>query len=161
MNHDSVISISENLADILTKLLREGAQKMLAQAVESEVREYLKSVNLEGVRVIRNGKAPARKIMSGLGPIEVRRQKLRSKSNHDAPKFTSKLLPPYLRKSKSLEELIPWLYLKGVSSSDMESALQPLLGKHLSGFSASTVTTLTRQWIADYEAWNKTPINDN
>ncbi len=160
MKPDSVISISENPADILTKLLREGAQKMLAQAVESEVSEYLKSVNSDGIQVIRNGKAPARKIMSGLGPIEVQRQKLRSKPGNNNPKFTSKLLPPYLRKSKSLEELIPWLYLKGVSSSDMESALEPLLGKHLSGFSASTVTTLTRQWAADYEAWNKTPINE-
>lgn len=157
---NNVISISENPSDMLTKLLREGAQRMLASAIESEVSEYLKAVNKDETLVVRNGKAPTRKIMSGLGPIEVRRQKLRAKPHADVASFTSMVLPPFLRKSKSLEELIPWLYLKGVSSKDMESALEPLLGHHLKGFSASTVTALTKQWSDDFEQWNTTPIDE-
>ena len=159
-SHNNVISISENPSDMLTKLLREGAQRMLAGAIESEVSEYLKAVNKDETLVVRNGKAPTRKVMSGLGPIEIQRQKLRAKPHADVAGFTSKILPPFLRKSRSLEELIPWLYLKGVSSKDMESALEPLLGHHLKGFSASTVTALTKQWSNDFEQWNSTPIDD-
>ena len=158
---NNVISISENPTDFLSKLLRDGAQRMLSQAIEAEVNEYLAAVNSLTTQVIRNGRAPSRKIMSGLGPIDVSRPKLRYKADSDKPaRFSSRILPAYLRKTKSLEDLIPWLYLKGISSADMESALEPLLGKHLSGFSASTVTTLKQQWLADYEIWNKSPIDE-
>ena len=157
---DNVISLSENPRDLITKVLKEGATRMLAQAIEAEVQDYLDTVNRDGVNVTKNGKSPARQIQTGLGPIEVNKQKLRSKPGAEVPAFQSKILPPYLRKTKSLEELIPWLYLKGISTGDMKDALEPLLGKNLEGFSPSTVVNLKSKWASEYEAWNTLPISN-
>ncbi|NRA43265.1 MAG: IS256 family transposase [Pseudomonadales bacterium] len=157
---DNVISLSENPRDLLTRVLRDGAQRMLTAAIESEVDDYLKDVNSQEIRVTRNGHAPTRKVQTGLGELDVSRPKLRKKPGTSVAGFESKVLPPYLRKSKSIEELIPWLYLKGISSSDMESALKPLLGQHLKGFSASTVTQLKSKWLEEYDQWQNSALAD-
>ena len=102
---DNVISLNENPRDLITRVLKDGAKRMLAQAIEAEVQEYLNDVNRDEVRVSRNGKAPIRKIQTGLGPIEIERQKLRKKVGEAVKPFESKILPRYLRKTKSLEEL--------------------------------------------------------
>ena len=160
MNHQNVISLSENPRDLLTKVLKEGAQKMLAEAIEAEVQDYLDTINKDGVKVVRNGKAPERQIITGLGALAVKRPKLRKSTDEPVPSFTSKILPPYLRKAKSIEELVPWLYLKGISTNNMAEALEPLLGRNLKGFSASTVKNLKEAWQNEYEVWSRGRISE-
>jgi transposase-like protein len=147
-------------ADLLTRTLREGAQKMLASAIEAEVAEYLALrfavVNDRGHRqVVRNGHLPTREILTGVGPIQVTQPRVHDRRGPEQrEKFTSKLLPPYLRKAKNMEELIPWLYLKGISTGDMSEALQALVGPQAAGLSASTVSRLKESWEKEFTAWN-------
>jgi len=156
-----------NSTDMLTQVLREGAQQLLAQAIESEVGTWIEchsqAVDLAGHRqVVRNGYHPARTILTGVGPVEVTQPRVHDRRLPDVvdengepvERFRSKILPPYLRKTKSIEELIPWLYLKGVSTGDFSEALQALLGPNAAGLSAATVTRLIAAWQKDYEAWN-------
>jgi putative transposase len=134
---------------------------MLAQAIEVEVAEWIESHNsltdAEGRRqVVRNGYLPKRTITTGLGPIEVRQPRVhdRRPANETEP-FSSKILPPYLRKTKSVEELIPWLYLKGISTGDFSEALTALLGPDAPGLSATTVTRLKQGWEDECAAWSR------
>jgi putative transposase len=147
--------------DVLSELLRDGAQRMLAQAVEAEVAEWINSHSQvrddAGHRqVVRNGSLPARTIMTGVGPVDIKQPRVHDRRPADQrEKFTSKILPPYLRKTKSIEELIPWLYLKGVSTGDFSEALASLLGPDAPGLSASTVTRLKVVWETEYQAWSQ------
>jgi len=147
--------------DLLTEVLRTGARTLLAQAVEAEVAEWIDShadlTDSAGRRqVVRNGYAPERSITTPLGPVPVKQPRVRDRRPEgEQEKFSSKLLPPYLRKAKSVEELIPYLYLKGVSSGDFTDALQAILGPGCPGLSASTVTRLKGVWEQEYEAWSK------
>ena len=146
-------------ADALSEVLRRGAQRLLAEAIEAEVATWIEArkplVDAQGHRlVVRNGHLPQRTILSGVGPVEVRQPRVRDRRPAgEGEKFTSSILPPYLRKTKSLEELIPWLYLKGVSTGDFSEALGALLGPNAPGLSATTVTRLKSTWEADYETW--------
>jgi transposase-like protein len=148
--------------DVLTQILRKEAPRLLAQAVEAEAEAWLAEhvgiVDERGHRrVVRNGHLPQRSILTGLGPVAVTQPRLRDKRSVSGgrEKFTSKILPPYLRKAKSVEELIPWLYLKGISTGDMSEALAALLGPAAVGLSASVVTRLLQQWQADYQQWRQ------
>jgi putative transposase len=147
--------------DALSLLLRRGAQQMLSQAIEAEVAEWIAShahlTNAAGHRqVVRNGRLPKRSITTGVGPIEVEQPRvLDRRPKEETELFSSKILPPYLRKTKSLEELIPWLYLKGVSTGDFSEALAALLGPNAPGLSASTVTRLKMVWEEEYQEWNR------
>jgi transposase-like protein len=149
------------VSDPLTEVLRAGAQKLLAQAVEAEVAEWIEQhrhwVDAEGHRqVVRNGHLPTRTITTGVGPVEVQQPRVRDRRPADqAEKFSSKILPPYLRKTKAVEELIPWLYLKGISSGDFSEALAALLGPQAPGLSATTVTRLKGIWQEEYQQWSK------
>jgi len=146
--------------DVLTEILRNGAQQMLAAAIEAEVTEWIDGhaelTDEAGHRqVVRNGFHNQRKIITGLGPLEVEQPRVHDRRPpSEREKFTSKILPPYLRKTKSIEELIPWLYLKGISTGDMNEALQSLLGAECPGLSASTVTSLKKTWEAEFREWN-------
>jgi putative transposase len=150
----------------LTELLRLGAQEMLATAIEAEVgewiadREHLQDKN--GHRqVVRNGRLPRRKITTGVGQVEIEQPRVRdNRPPEEREKFTSKLLPPYLRKTKSIDELLPWLYLKGISTSDFNEALQSLLGAECPGLSASTITRLIQQWQEEYKDWSKRSLTE-
>jgi putative transposase len=150
--------------DVLTMILRAGAQRMLAQAIEAEVAEWIDGhaqlTDDEGHRqVVRNGYLPKRTITTGVGPVEVQQPRvLDRRSADEAEPFSSKILPPYLRKTKSLEELIPWLYLKGVSTGDFSEALQALVGPRAEGLSASTIVRLKQGWEQEYEAWDQRPL---
>jgi putative transposase len=149
--------------DILTSILRVGAQKMLQQAIEEEINAYITSVNSStGERtIVRNGYLPERMIQSGIGDVRVQQPRCRSETKDDSlPRFSSKILPPYLRRTKSLEEMIPWLYLKGVSSGDFQEALAALLGDGASGLSATTVTRLKGVWKGEYEEWERRSLKD-
>lgn len=144
----------------LDTLVREGARKMLQVALEDEVQLFLDAhaarVDEHGRRlVVRNGHLPARQIVTGAGPLDVRQPRVRDKSAEpeERVRFSSSILPPYLRKSKSVEELIPWLYLKGISTGDFSEALQALIGPDAAGFSPNVVVRLKEQWSQEYNAW--------
>ena len=147
--------------DLLTEVLRKGARELLAQAVEQEVQEWLSERS--GLRdehnrklVVRNGHLPERTILTGIGPVAVRQPRVRDRrSAEERERFSSKILPPYLRTTTSLEDLIPWLYLKGISTGGFQEALQALVGPECPGLSANTITRLKEVWQQEYDVWSK------
>src|SRR4051794_15979065 len=147
--------------DVLTEVLREGARRMLAQAIEAEVAIWIDAhahlTDQAGrQQVVRNGHLPERTIQTSIGPVEVKQPRVRDRRPADEREsFTSAILPPYLRKTRSLEGLIPWLYLKGISTGNFAEALQAILGPNAPGLSAATVTRLKAGWEAEHEAWSK------
>ena len=107
-------------------------------------------------QVVRNGHLPERTLTTQVGPIKVRQPRIRDRRRpEEAETFTSKILPPYLRKSRAIEELIPWLYLKGLSTGDFNEAIQALVGANAAGLSASTITRMTESWQEDYRQWKQ------
>src|SRR3954465_2218723 len=147
--------------DVLTDLLRDGARRLLAQAVEAEVAAWIDDhahlKDDQGRRqVIRNGHLPGRDIQTGIGAVEVQQPRVRDRRPADQREaFTSAILPPYLRKTRSLEGLLPWLYLKGISTGDFSEALPAILGPDPPGLSATTITRLKAAWEGEFAAWNK------
>jgi len=147
--------------DVLTDVLRQGAQQLLAQAIEAEVADWIDRHqdcrDAAGRRqVVRNGHLPQRAITTGVGPVTVKQPRVQDRRPPEQrEKFASAILPPYLRKTKSVEELIPWLYLKGVSTGDFSEALAALLGPDAKGLSATTVTRLKGLWEQEYHDWSK------
>jgi putative transposase len=162
MDKNTVVELKkpgEISEDPLTELLRSGARQLIAEAVEAELQGFLAQFGnyrtQQGHRqVVRNGYLPERNIQTGLGPVRVKVPKVRDKSGQGI-KFNSTLLPPYLRKTKSVEELLPWLYLKGISTGDFQDALQALLGSDAQGISASTISRCKRIWEQEHEIWNR------
>ncbi len=152
MSEDKIIALKNPgapapVADALTELLREGAQRMLAAAIEAEVAAFLERFKDEKTadgrqRVVRNGHLPTRSIQTGVGAVEVTVPRVRDRAK--TIRFTSAILPPYLRRPQSLEALLPWLYLKGISTGDVQEALTVLLGREAPGLSASTISRLKR-----------------
>ena len=134
---------------------------MLAAAIEAEVSEWIEShTHLRDGRghrqVVRNGYLPEREITTGLGAVKVRQPRVHDRrTGEERELFSSKILPPYLRKTRSIEELLPWLYLKGISTGDFHEALQSLVGPECPGLSASTVTRLLEGWQVEYQEWSK------
>ena len=162
MDESKVIALEnpgEDQRDALTAVLRQGAWRMLAQTVEAEVEAFVAAHthirDKEGRRlVIRNGYLPERTIQSGIGDIAIKAPRVRDRSGSGI-RFTSAILPPYLRRTKSIEELIPWLYLKGISTGDFSEALAALLGPDAPGLSATTVSRLKEVWKGELEAWRR------
>ena len=151
MTDTNVFELSQpgSFADPLTEVLRNGARALLTQAVEAEVAALLschadKLTDDGRQRLVRHGHLPEREIMTGIGPVAVRCPRVRDRVGEGAERirFSSAILPPYARRSKSLEVLIPVLYLKGISTGDFEEALIALLGKDAGGLSASTISRL-------------------
>jgi putative transposase len=152
-----------SVADALTEVLRRGAKELLQQAVEVEVAEaiaqFAELKDEQGrQRVVRNGYLPERSIQTGIGAVAVRAPRVRDRAGE--LKFSSRLLPPYLRRTRSLEELLPWLYLKGLSSSDFSGALTALLGPAAPGLSAATICRLKEIWRLEYEQWRQRSLRD-
>jgi transposase-like protein len=144
----------------LTEVLRFGARQLLAQAVEAEVSAFIAAhADLRADdgrrRVVRHGHLPQREIQTGIGAVAVRQPRVRDRGAAGAAKihFSSAILPPYLRRSKSIEELLPWLYLKGISTGDFSEALAALLGSQARGLSASTITRLKDVWQDELARW--------
>ena len=150
---------------VIDDILRDGARRALQAAIEREVEEYIernsRQVDQAGHRlVVRNGHHPARKIQSGAGPIEVHQPRVNDRrvdEHGNRFHFTSKILPPYLRKTRAIEELVPWLYLKGISTSDFPEALA-CLGHDGSGLSATTVVRMKELWQGEYENFSRRPL---
>ena len=160
--NDSTLALPATTSqDVLTGILRQGAQRMLAEAIDAEVAEWIETHrqlrDAAGHRqVVRNGRLPKRTILSGVGAIEVEQPRVLDRRPKDeAEFFSSKILPPYLRKTKSLEDLIPWLYLKGISTGDFSEALAALVGPSAAGLSASTIVRLKSVWEEEFQQWNK------
>jgi len=150
---DRVVPESETSLDYL---VREGARRMLQEALENEVREYLARMVPERTAddrqaVVRNGYLPARDLLTGAGAVHIRQPRVRDQRRK--LKFTSRILPPYLRRVPSLDALIPVLYLKGISTGDFTEALEAILGPNAAGLSPTNIVRLKEGWKADYEAW--------
>lgn len=151
----------------LDELVRRGAQQMLQAAINAEVEQFLAEhsdrVDEQGRRqMIRNGHLPTREIFTGAGPLEVQQPRVRDKSldKQNRVQFSLSILPPYLRKSPAIEELIPWLYLKGVSTGDFTEALQALVGEDAKGFSPNVIVRLKEKWSQEYEEWMKRDLSE-
>ena len=163
-----LLSPETSTKDVLSEILRDGAREMLGKAIEAEVGEYIATHahqrDADGHRlVVRNGHAPERDLQTGLGAIPVKQPRVNDKrvdEHGNRIRFTSHILPPYLRRTKSIEELIPWLYLRGISTGDFSQALASLLGLEAPGLSASTVVRLKQVWQQDHEAWSKRSLAD-
>ena len=152
---------------ILDELVREGARRMLQAALEEEVNSFLAAnsakVDASGRRlVVRNGYMPSRELVTGAGSLAVSQPRVRDKSpdSEDRVTFTSNILPPYLRRSKAIDELIPWLYLRGVSTGDFSEALQCLTGSPVDGVGPNTIVRLKEKWTDEYDAWNKRDLSE-
>jgi putative transposase len=160
------VAFPSTSGDALTEILRQGAQAMLTTAIEAEVREWIEGHghlrDEQGHRqVVRNGYLPERAITTGVGRVKIRQPRVHDRRPKDkAEPFSSKILPPYLRKTRSIEELLPWLYLKGISTGDFNEALQALVGPECPGLSASTVTRLLEGWQAEYHEWSRRSLAD-
>lgn len=164
MNKDNIVALRTSVGDPLQDVLRDGARRLLAQAIDAEVDELLTQHadrrTAEGrAGVVRNGYLPERQVQTGIGPIDVRIPKVRANVG-EAVTFRSKLVPPYVRKAASLEAALPWLYLKGISTGDMHEALTELVGDDAKGLSATTVARLKRKWAAEYATWRTRSLAD-
>jgi transposase-like protein len=159
---------NEELRTTLDELLQRGALKMLHEALEAEVDEYIR--RHRGARddrgraqVVRNGKAPARQLVTGSGTLEVRAPRIddrRVDSEGQRHRFTSQILPSYMRKAPKVTEVLPILYLRGLSTGDFQAALPVLLGEEAGGLSPTTITRLTASWETEYHAWRRRDLHD-
>lgn len=162
-NLKEVVTPVQKIADPLTELLRNGARDLIRQAVEAELSAMLSEYEdlklIDGRQaVVRNGYLPERTIQTGVGDVKIKVPKVRDRSGSGIH-FQSHLLPPYLRRTKSIEELIPWLYLKGLSTGDYSEALGSLLGEHAKGLSANTVSRLKSQWLDEHQNWQRQDLS--
>jgi putative transposase len=162
VTNTNVIKLAQpgTFTDSLTEILRNGAHALLAQAIELEVADFIgRYADLKAAagrqRLVRHGHLPKREIMTGIGPVAVRQPRVRDRepSAGERIRFSSSILPPYARRTKSLEVLIPILYLKGISTGDFEEALGALLGKDAGGLSASTIGRLKEAWADEHARW--------
>ena len=159
MKQDNIFEIKDRagISDALTDLLKTGAQQLIHHAVQAELEDLL-STNAHRLTdqgkaaVVRNGYQPEREILTGVGPVSVKIPKVRSKDGEPIS-FHSALVPPYVRKSQSMEAALPWLYLKGISTGEMSEALKGLLGSDAAGLSASTIARLKQVWGEEYKQW--------
>jgi len=148
--------------DCLEELLAEGARKLLQQAIENEVAEYIEGHSGERdcrghQLVVRNGRLPERDILTGMGPVKVSQPRVNDR--RPEAKFTSNILPPYLRRTRSIDALIPALYLRGISTGDFTEALSEILGANAPGLSATNVVRLKEGWQKDFEAWQRRELS--
>ena len=168
MGNDKVVSLAAPavVEDALTELLRTGARRLIEAAVAAEFEECLTGFADERLpdgrqRVVRNGHLPRREILTGIGAVEVEVPKLRSRSGSSVP-FRSSLVPPYVRRSASLDAAVPWLYLHGVSTGQMRAAVSALVGEEAArGLSANVVSRLKRSWDEEYREWCRRDLADD
>lgn len=170
MYEDTIVSFSHpdriSIEDPLTEVLRLGARRLLAGAVEAEVSAFIADhadvVDEAGRRrVVRHGYLPEREVQTGIGGISVRRPRVRDRAPDagGSIRFTSSILPPYLRRARSIEKLLPWLYLKGISTGNFGEALAALLGPDAPGLSATTIARLKAAWSDEYERWTRRDLS--
>jgi transposase-like protein len=170
MSINTVVSLRqpETIDDPLTAVLRSGARRLLAQAIEAEAEAFLAAMRSERLpdgreRIVRHGHGPERQVQTGIGPVEVQRVKLRDRAVYEAGadriRFTSAILPRWSRRTRSLDALLPILYLRGVSMGDFQEALGALLGKDAPNLSPSVIARLRGEWEADYTRWQRRDLS--
>jgi putative transposase len=166
MKKDKVVSLESRIEgesrSALDELVREGARKMLQDAIENEVAEYLErhgEVKDDQGRqaVVRNGSMPGRTLVTGAGPLAIRQPRVQDR--REDHRFTSAILPPYLRRTPSVDALIPALYLKGISTGDFTTALEAILGENASGLSATNIVRLKQGWEEEYKEWSRRDLS--
>jgi len=170
MNKNHTLTLKTNPENLvrqpLDEIVRLGAQELLTTALEVEVNLFVERYQYiidDQMRrlVVRHGHHKARKIVTGAGQVEVKVPRVddRVLEGQNEPRFASQLVPPYLRKSKNMEELLPILYLKGISTGDFQEALEKILGKDVVGLSAQTIVRLKQVWQEEYAQWNKRDLS--
>ena len=165
MNDTTVIEL-ENPGEIdpLTELLRNGAKKLITEAIQAEVDDLMinfkdqKTMNGQQ-RIVRSGHHPEREILTGIGKVNVKVPKIRSREG-EPESFQSLVVPPYIRRTATLDAAIPWLYLKGISTGQMQSALEAIVGPEARGLSANVVSRLKRRWEGEYKDWCTRSVAD-
>lgn len=170
MSKDNVVEIKKPdpfVDDPISEILRKGARSLLAQALEIEIESFLSQykglTDQMGLqRIVRNGYLPERQIQTGIGPVSAKVPRIRDRQQNASKRirFSSAILPPYLRKTRSMEQLLPWLYLKGVSTGDFSDALAALVGNDAPGLSAPTISRLKTVWQQEYDQWRKRSLSD-
>ena len=165
MGKDTIVALrsKEAVPDMLTSLLREKAGLLLQAAVDAEADEFLSGLahlrDTSGrAQIVRNGYLPERPILTGLGPVAVSVPRVRDRGE-DGIQFRSSLVPAYIRRAKSIDALLPWLYLKGIAAGQIQSALHALLGEQASGLSANVVGRLKAAWGQEYAAWQQRDLS--
>jgi transposase-like protein len=161
------LRLPNEVDDLLTNILRSGARQLLAQAVEMEAEAFL--LAMKGLklpdgrdRLVRHGHGPERTIQTGIGPVEVERVKIRDRAaaeDGERIRFTSAILPVWARRTKSLDTLLPVLYLRGISTGDFKEALAALLGQNAPNLSPAVISRLTAEWQGEYERWQKRDLS--
>jgi putative transposase len=169
MSKDNVFAIKKPdsfVDDPISEILRQGARSLISQALEIELGIFLNQYKdlrdqMGLQRIVRNGYLPERYIQTGIGPVSIKVPRIRDRHQKASKRihFSSAILPPYLRKTRSMEQLIPWLYLKGVSTGDFSDALAALVGKDAPGLSAPTISRLKTVWQQEYEQWQKRSLS--
>ena len=162
-NNTTVPFPGTKIADGLTELLRQGARRLIHEAVEAELEAFLEQHRERHDKagrqaIVRNGYLPDREVLSGVGPVLVKVPRVRDRSG-EGTTFHSALLPPYLRKTKSVDSVLPWLYLKGISTGAFDEALSTLFGGEVKGLSASTIGRLKSAWEDEYVAWQRKALD--
>jgi transposase-like protein len=163
MKSDNVVELDSrdpnpNTRSVLDEIVREGARRMLQAALEAEVDEVVAKfgnvVDTNGRRVVvRNGRLPERELVTGVGPVTIRQPRVRDRSS--SQRFTSKILPPFMRRLPSVNALIPVLYLKGISTNDFSEALEAILGPNAAGLSPTNIVRLKEGWVKEFDGWSK------
>ena len=160
MTDSNVITLNKpEQNDPLQEVLREGARKMLAAAIEEEIAIFIEQHSAlqtdEGkAAVVKNGYLPQRPIQTGLGDIEAKVPKVRDRSGSGI-KFNSSLVPPYLKRTQTIEEFLPWRYLRGISTGNFSETLKHLPGPEAPGLSPATIRRLKQDWAQDYQDWTR------
>ena len=154
--------LPESFNDVLGETLKEGARRLLQHAIENEVEEYLtrlKELKEDSGRrsIIRNGYLPERSIQTGIGQISIKQPRVRDKTNEFT--FTSAILPPYLRRTPSIEAVIPALYLKGISTGNLQESLEAILGENAKGLSPTNIVRLKQAWEQEFNQWNQRDLS--
>jgi transposase-like protein len=147
----------------LHDLIRNGARKLINEAVQAELNQLLTQFSdltdeYGRQTVVRNGHLPERTVQTGVGDVDIKVPKVRDRSGNGV-KFNSAVLPPYLKRAKSVDELIPWLYLRGISTGDFQEALSALVGEQASGLSANTISRLKDRWQSEHEQWQQRDLS--
>lgn len=146
----------------LEEIAREGARKMIQEALELEVTEFINKCKELKNQSYRNGYSPEREIITGIGKIKIKQPRVddrKIRENVNEPVFTSKILPRYMRRFPSIDNLLPVLYLKGISTSDFPSAFESLLGKDAGNLSSNVIVGLKAKWKEEFESWSKSDLS--
>jgi len=168
MTNDNIIafknpeaSVTEFTTDILTNLARQGAIQMLAKGIELEVQAFIEQNQATlpngNNKLVRNGYLPERTIQTGIGELPVQVPRVRDKDGD--LKFTSSIIPPYMKRSVSMEQLLPLLYLKGISTGDFQEVLTPILGEKAKNLSPGVISRLKAEWESEYKTWSKSDLS--